>query len=205
VIALGVVIRGETPHFDYVAGEAASGISRAAAATGIPVLFGVITADTVEQAINRAGVKAGNKGFEAAMSAVETVNLYREMGRQSDEKDVTIRFFPMSLEKTAKGSGVRHKARESALQMLFAADMVRAEPIMLAAGYWTELGDDECDEKTREFANKLVAGTLEKLGAIDDRIRTRAEHWRIERMAIVDRNVLSWPSMNSFLKILPTP
>lgn len=94
VIAIGVVIRGETPHFDYVAGEAASGISRAAAATGIPVLFGVITADTVEQAINRSGVKAGNKGYEAAMSAVEVVNLYREMERQTDKKGRNDKVFP---------------------------------------------------------------------------------------------------------------
>jgi N utilization substance protein B len=95
----------------------------------------------------------------------------------------------MSLEKTAKGSGTRHKAREAALQMLFAADVVRPEPRALTSGYWSELGDDS-DEKTREFANDLVYGTLEKLDTIDDRIRTRAEHWRIERMAIVDRNVL---------------
>ena len=79
VIAIGVVIRGETPHFDYVAGQAASGIAQAGIQTGIPVVFGVVTTDTVEQAINRSGVKAGNKGFEAAMSAVELVNLYAEM------------------------------------------------------------------------------------------------------------------------------
>ena len=79
VICLGVVIRGETPHFDYVAGEAAKGVTNAALQSGVPVLFGVVTTDTLEQAINRAGVKAGNKGFEAAMSAVELVNLYKTM------------------------------------------------------------------------------------------------------------------------------
>ncbi len=79
VIALGVVIRGETPHFDYVAGEAAKGIGQVSIQTGVPVMFGVVTADTVEQAVNRCGVKAGNKGFEAAMAAVETVNLHREI------------------------------------------------------------------------------------------------------------------------------
>lgn len=87
VICLGVVIRGETPHFDYVAGEAAKGVGQAATQTGVPVLFGVVTADTLEQAINRAGVKAGNKGFEAAMSAVEIVNLYNTMdGGAGEEK-----------------------------------------------------------------------------------------------------------------------
>lgn len=77
VICLGAVIRGETPHFDYVAGEAAKGTAQAAMQTGVPVMFGIVTADTLDQAINRAGVKSGNKGFEAAMAAVELVNLYK--------------------------------------------------------------------------------------------------------------------------------
>lgn len=85
VIAIGVVIRGETPHFDYVAGEAAKGVGQASMQTGVPVLFGVVTANTVEQAINRSGVKAGNKGYEAAMSAIEIVNLYREMNAQEEQ------------------------------------------------------------------------------------------------------------------------
>ncbi len=79
IICIGTVIRGETPHFDYVAGEAAKGVAQVSMQTGIPVLFGVVTTDTLEQAINRTGVKAGNKGFEAAMSAVELVNLYKTM------------------------------------------------------------------------------------------------------------------------------
>ncbi len=79
VIALGVVIRGDTPHFDFVAGQAASGITQVSLQTGVPVLFGVITADTMEQAIARSGEKADNKGYEAALSAVEMVNLIREM------------------------------------------------------------------------------------------------------------------------------
>ena len=88
VICIGVVIRGETPHFDYVAGEAAKGVTNASLQTGVPVLFGIVTTDTLEQAINRAGVKAGNKGFEAAMSAVELVNLYRTMeGGETNKKE----------------------------------------------------------------------------------------------------------------------
>ncbi len=78
VICLGTIIRGETPHFEYVAGEATKGIAQAGMETGLPVVYGIVTADTLEQAIDRAGVKAGNKGFEAAMSAVELVNLYKE-------------------------------------------------------------------------------------------------------------------------------
>ena len=79
VICVGAVIRGETPHFDYIATEVTRGIAAASEATGLPVSYGIITADTVEQAVNRAGVKSGNKGFEAALSAVEMCNLLREV------------------------------------------------------------------------------------------------------------------------------
>ena len=75
VICLGAVIRGATAHFDYVAGGAANGISSVALETGLPVIFGVITTETIEQAIERAGTKAGNKGFEAALTAIEMANL----------------------------------------------------------------------------------------------------------------------------------
>jgi len=75
IICLGAVIKGGTPHFDYVAGEAARGIADASAATGVPMAFGVLTTDTVEQAVDRAGGKGGNKGFDAAMTAIEMANL----------------------------------------------------------------------------------------------------------------------------------
>ncbi|HEV3468046.1 MAG TPA: 6,7-dimethyl-8-ribityllumazine synthase [Pyrinomonadaceae bacterium] len=78
VVCLGTVIRGQTPHFEYVAGEVTKGIAQAAMETGVPVVYGIVTADTLEQAIDRAGVKSGNKGFEAAMAAVELANLYRD-------------------------------------------------------------------------------------------------------------------------------
>jgi 6,7-dimethyl-8-ribityllumazine synthase len=77
VICLGTIIRGQTPHFEYIAGEVTKGIAQAGMQTGVPVVYGIVTADTLEQAIDRAGVKLGNKGFEAAMSAVELVNLYK--------------------------------------------------------------------------------------------------------------------------------
>jgi 6,7-dimethyl-8-ribityllumazine synthase len=80
VIALGAVIRGATAHFEYVASEAAKGVASAALETGVPVLFGVLTTDTIEQAVERAGSKAGNKGFDAAMSAIEMVSLDRALG-----------------------------------------------------------------------------------------------------------------------------
>ena len=81
VICLGAVIRGSTPHFDFVANEVAKGIAHVSLETGVPVAFGVLTTDTIEQAVERAGTKAGNKGFDAAVTAIETANLLREMGR----------------------------------------------------------------------------------------------------------------------------
>lgn len=76
VICLGAVIRGETPHFEYVSAESAKGVAQAAMLTDVPVIYGVVTADTVEQAVDRAGTKSGNKGFDAAMTALEMTALY---------------------------------------------------------------------------------------------------------------------------------
>ena len=83
IICLGAVIRGDTPHFDYVAGEAAKGLGQVAAQTGVPVAFGVLTCNTLEQAIDRAGAKSGNKGFDAAMTAVEMADLLRRLRENS--------------------------------------------------------------------------------------------------------------------------
>src|SRR5690606_5496145 len=81
VITLGTVIRGATPHFDYVSNEVAKGVAAAGMETGTPVIFGVLTTDTIEQAIERAGTKAGNKGWDAAVSALEMANLYKQLSR----------------------------------------------------------------------------------------------------------------------------
>ncbi len=77
VICLGAVIRGSTPHFDYVASEVSKGVASVSLESGVPIAFGVLTTDTIEQAVERAGTKAGNKGFEAAVTAIETVNLLK--------------------------------------------------------------------------------------------------------------------------------
>jgi 6,7-dimethyl-8-ribityllumazine synthase len=79
VICLGAVIRGDTDHYDHVASGATHGVAQAALSTGVPVIFGILTCDTLEQAINRAGAKSGNKGFEAAMAAIEMVNLLSQL------------------------------------------------------------------------------------------------------------------------------
>jgi N utilization substance protein B len=86
--------------------------------------------------------------------------------------------------------GSRRKARECALQMLFAADVADSVPDEVLRTYWAELGDSDTEEAAREFATRLAAGTLAHLDSLDERIRSRAEHWRIPRMAIVDRNIL---------------
>jgi len=79
IICLGALIRGDTPHFDYIANEASKGIAKIAIDSGLPVIYGLVTADNLEQAIERAGTKAGNKGWDAAEAAVEMLNLYKEI------------------------------------------------------------------------------------------------------------------------------
>ena len=80
VVCLGCVIRGATPHFDYVAGEAAKGVGQLASTARVPVVFGILTTESIEQAIERAGTKAGNKGFDAAMAAIEMASVYKQLG-----------------------------------------------------------------------------------------------------------------------------
>ncbi len=89
VVCLGAVIRGATAHFDYVAGGVSSGISAVALETNLPIVFGVITTDTIEQAIERAGTKAGNKGFEAAVTAIEMVSLMERVDERPDRNDAS--------------------------------------------------------------------------------------------------------------------
>ena len=79
VITLGAVIRGATPHFEYVSGEVSKGVANVGLETGVPIIFGVLTTDSIEQAIERAGTKAGNKGFEAGVTAIEMVNILKEI------------------------------------------------------------------------------------------------------------------------------
>jgi len=86
IACLGCVLRGETPHFDYVAGQAAAGIGRAGLDTGVPIAFGVITADTLQQAVERAGGNSGNKGFDAVMTAVRMANLMKVIDKRAEKE-----------------------------------------------------------------------------------------------------------------------
>ncbi len=83
IICLGAVIRGETPHFEYISSEVTKGIAKIALDTNIPIIYGIITTESIEQAVERAGTKAGNKGWDAAMAAMEMVDLYRKIGGES--------------------------------------------------------------------------------------------------------------------------
>jgi 6,7-dimethyl-8-ribityllumazine synthase len=85
IVCLGAVIRGDTPHFDYVAGECAKGLAQLSLESGVPVAFGVLTTNSVEQAIDRAGAKSGNKGFDAAMTAIEMANLMAEIAKRRED------------------------------------------------------------------------------------------------------------------------
>jgi 6,7-dimethyl-8-ribityllumazine synthase len=102
VIALGAVIRGATPHFDYVAGEAAHGLAGAAAAGDVAVSFGVLTTDTIEQALERAGTKAGNKGFDAAIAAIELATLFRALAPASTMAAATASSQPIAVARGRK-------------------------------------------------------------------------------------------------------
>ncbi len=86
IVCLGAVVRGETPHFEHVAHQAATGVARASYETGVPVVFGVLTTDTVDQALDRAGVKSGNKGYDAAVDAIEMADLLEQIGNTCREK-----------------------------------------------------------------------------------------------------------------------
>ena len=111
VICLSAVIRGETPHFDYVAGEAAKGIAQVASETGVPVAFGVLTTNTLEQAIDRAGAKGGNKGYDAAMTAIEMANLLRTLrqatcsNRSVESEHLTRKFFRRGMKNPPQQTG----------------------------------------------------------------------------------------------------
>jgi 6,7-dimethyl-8-ribityllumazine synthase len=85
IVGLGALIRGETPHFDYLAAQVSRGLAQIGLDSGIPTIFGVLTTDTIEQAMSRAGAKTGNKGWEAALSALEMVNLFRDLERRSPD------------------------------------------------------------------------------------------------------------------------
>ena len=176
---LGCVIRGGTPHFEYVAGEVSKGVGQMALSAPCAVTFGVLTCDTVEQAIDRAGVKAGNKGADAAVACIEMANLLAGPPSGQGEEEG-----PMSG---------RRQARERALQALYQLELSGAAPRRTRRS--SRPGPPATTrapgtKRSSRFALELVQGVREKLTAIDELIGKHSHHWRLDRMSRIDRNVL---------------
>ena len=175
------MIRGETPHFDYIAGEAAKGLSQTwLRETGVPVAFGVLTTNTLEQAIDRAGAKGGNKGFDAAMTAIEMANLMRRLranaaliacpnGRPAAD--------PVSARCRSCFCGMCGGSRWTG----------RHRGITTRSLYSEESGTGR---SATSFSSNWCRAAVEHVAEIDPHISGHAEHWRIERMPAVDRNIL---------------
>ncbi len=169
LIAIGCVLRGETTHYDYVCSETARGLQLAQMASGLPILFCVLTCDTLEQAIDRAGLKGGNKGFEAGLAAIEMAHLSRKL-RASSSKPAA--------------SGKPRRKCEFAMQMLFQWDMSKQDFSKLETKFWKSA---KAADKTRTFANKLFEGAAKDVTALDAIIVKHADNWRFERLAAIDR------------------
>ena len=170
VITLGVLLRGETAHYEAIYNEVSRGIGQSQQETGIPHAFGVLTCETLEQALDRAGIKGGNKGFEAAIAAIEMVSLDRKMAE------------PMSA------TGKRRKSRELAMQMLFQADVGKHTPDQVRQTF--RGSREEVDAETRGFSEDIFRVATARNEEIDELIQSHSENWRISRMPAVDRNVL---------------
>ncbi len=176
IICIGAVIRGATTHYDYVCAEVSKGIASVSLEAQIPVMFGILTTETIEQAIERAGTKAGNKGFDVALGAIEMANL---------------------SERLEKGSylimGDRRKARELALQALFAFDMEKAFPNKNLDENLTAFCDNNEEKLTqtvKPFFLELVKGVNENYSQIDFFLEKYSKNWKISSMPVVDRNIM---------------
>ena len=179
VLCFGLVLKGETSHDVYIAQAVAAGIQQAALETDTPVLFGVLTCDTLEQARERA-TGAHDKGAEVARAALAAVAAMRAA------PDAGAR------ERRGEAGGVpavkkRSRGRELALQFLYQLDLRGPELIEETTGF---LAEQEPDREVREFAGRLVGGIHEHGSELDGVIAGVAENWEIDRMAVIDRNVL---------------
>ena len=172
VITLGCLLRGETAHYEAIYNEVARGIGQSQQETGIPHSFGVLTCETLEQALNRAGIKAGNKGFEAAAAAIEMVSLRRKLAGR----------------RTRVTAGTRRKSRELAMQMLFQA--MWASRRRNRCGRHSGRRATKSSQRVRGFAEDLFRVANAHSERIDELIAQNSKHWRLERMPAVDRNLL---------------
>ena len=205
ICCLGAVIQGDTTHHEYINQQVAAGIREAGQRTGVPVLFGVLTCQTLELALDRAGGRMGNKGSETALAALELVGTLRtladdspadgdkignetgdgagdgESGTEDEDDEEGPR------ERDVTTSPRRRLAREAALQALFQIDLnPDIDPLAI-----TEFLDDELDNPSlRSFAGRIVEGVHSHLEELDGQLEQQAENWTVARMATTDRNVL---------------
>ena len=176
IITLGCLIRGETAHYEAIYNEVARGIGQSQQDTGVPHAFGVLTCETLEQALDRAGLKSGNKGFEAASAAIEMASLHRKIGATGGAASMTL-------------VGKRRKSRELAMQMLFQggcgpAESGRSSQNLLA-------GARRSRRKPRAASLRICFASRRRGRAeIDAILEQHSKNWRINRMSAVDRNLL---------------
>ena len=173
MITLGVLLRGETAHYEAIYNEVARGIGQSQQETGVPHAFGVLTCETLEQALDRAGLKAGNKGFEAAMAAIEMASIQEKLRDGRSRRRLM---------------GTRRKSRELAMQMLFQGDLGKQKPEEVEELFWGSRED--VDDETRGFADDLHRLATQREDEVDELIQKHAQNWRLERMPVVDRNLL---------------
>ena len=160
------MLRGETSHYDYVASETARGIQLAQLDTGVPMVFCVLTCDTLEQAIDRAGLKGGNKGYEAGLGAIEMAHLSRKLSQDSHAEAPNS---PRNARFATPPMTLRHKSREFALQMLFEWDMTRQEPARVESLFWKSARAADADAQIRE---PIFEGAVAEAGSIDGSSRS---------------------------------
>ena len=183
VICLGCVIRGETPHFEYIAQAVSHGLTHAAAATGVPMAFGVLTTNSAEEALARVPAGPGNKGWEAAMAGVEMATLHRAARRRTTRRPAVI--------DSGTGWQWARQSRDVAIQMLYQWEVGRLSVPEVAESFW-RIGeiDESIPERARERAAELVRGTVEQVGRIDRILEEASRNWRLDRMPVIDRLIL---------------
>ena len=187
----GLLLRGETAHYEAIYNEVARGIGQSQQETGVPHAFGVLTCETLEQALDRAGVKAGNKGFEAAIAAIEMASIAEARDSCSGGEQ--------TLDGHTAKSRASWRCRCCSRAIWASRSRRRCERL-----FWASR--DDVDDETRGFADDLHRVATQREDEIDELIERHAQNWRLERMAAVDRNLLRrrWRRCSAFPKT-PAP
>ena len=208
IVCLGAVIQGDTTHHEYINHQVAEGIRTAAQQTGIPVAFGVLTCQSLELALDRAGGKMGNKGHEAAMAALETLATLRAIGKPEQASREASGESESESESESKdeedgemaedqSDPKRRSARQAAVQALYQVDL---NPDMPTSALTDFLDGELEDPQLRAFAGQLVKGVSTRQVELDELINSNSDNWSLPRMAGTDRNILrlaAWELLHS--------